>query len=218
MEPRIKICGLTRADDICLANDLRVDMCGFVFFKASPRHLSDEQAAGLAGLSAPFVERVTLLVDPDDDALDRAVGAVSPHRIQLHGEESPARVAEIKRRTQRPIIKALGVASAKDLETAKAYEGVADWFLFDAKPPEDGLPGGNGEAFDWQVLDAYAGATPWLLAGGLTPDNVGQAIASTHAPMVDVSSGVEKAPGEKDGALMRAFVDAAKQGRRALTE
>ena len=218
MEPRIKICGLTRANDIHLANDLRVDMCGFVFFKASPRHLSDEQAAGLAGLSAPFVERVTLLVDPDDDALDRAVGAVSPHRIQLHGEESPARVAEIKRRTQRPIIKALGVASAKDLETAKAYEGVADWFLFDAKPPEDGLPGGNGEAFDWQVLDAYAGATPWLLAGGLTPDNVGQAIASTHAPMVDVSSGVEKAPGEKDGALMRAFVYAAKQGRQALTE
>ena len=136
MEPRIKICGLTRADDIHLANDLRVDMCGFVFFKASPRHLSDEQAAGLAGLSAPFVERVTLLVDPDDDALDRAVGAVSPHRIQLHGEESPARVAEIKRRTQRPIIKALGVASAKDLETAKT-RGRFDCFC-DAKPPEDG--------------------------------------------------------------------------------
>ena len=214
MTPRIKICGLTRADDIRLANELRVDMCGFVFFKASPRHLSDEQSAALAGQCAPFVERVVLLVDPDDDALDRAIGAVSPHRVQLHGEESPTRVAEIKRRTQRPVIKALGVATADDLKTAQAYEGIADWFLFDAKPPGDGLPGGNGEAFDWQVLDAYAGATPWLLAGGLTPDNVGQAIASTQAPMVDVSSGVETAPGEKDSKLMRAFVDAAKQGHQ----
>ena len=215
MAPRIKICGLTRADDIRLANELRVDMCGFVFFKASPRHLSDEQAAGLAGLSAPFVERVALLVDPDDDALDHAVGAISPHRIQLHGDESPARVAEIKRRTQRPIIKALGVAAGRDLETAQAYEGVADWFLFDAKPTDDGLPGGNGEAFDWQLLDAYAGATPWLLAGGLTPDNVTHAVTETHAPMVDVSSGVEAAPGEKDAELMRAFVDAVKQGPKA---
>lgn len=215
MAPRIKICGLTRADDIRLANELRVDMCGFVFFKASPRHLSDEQAAGLAGLSAPFVERVALLVDPDDDALDRAVGAVSPHRIQLHGDESPARVADIKRRTQRPIIKALGVSSAKDLEATQAYEGVADWFLFDAKPTDDGLPGGNGEAFDWQVLDAFAGATPWLLAGGLTPDNVGQAVSTTRAPMVDVSSGVEAAPGEKDADLMRVFVDEAKRGHQA---
>jgi phosphoribosylanthranilate isomerase len=128
MSPRIKICGLTRADDIRLANELRVDMCGFVFFKASPRHLSDEQSAGLAGQCAPFVERVVLLVDPDDDALDRAIGAVSPHRVQLHGRETPTRVAEIKRRTQRPIIKALGVATADDLKTAQAYEGVADWF------------------------------------------------------------------------------------------
>ncbi len=215
MAPRVKICGLTRDDDIRLANELRVDMCGFVFFKASPRHLSDEQAAGLAGLCAPFVERVALLVDPDDDALDHAVGAISPHRIQLHGDESPARVAEIKRRTQRPIIKALGVAAASDLETAQAYEGVADWFLFDAKPTDDGLPGGNGETFDWQLLDAYAGATPWLLAGGLTPDNVSQAVTTTRAPMVDVSSGIEAAPGEKDAELMRAFVDAAKQGPQA---
>lgn len=215
MAPLIKICGLTRADDIRLANKLRVDMCGFVFFKASPRHLSDEQAAGLAGLSAPFVERIALLVDPDDDALDRAVGAVSPHRIQLHGDESPARVADIKRRTQRPIIKAFGVSSAKDLKATQAYEGVADWFLFDAKPTDDGLPGGNGEAFDWQVLDAFAGATPWLLAGGLTPDNVGQAVATTRAPMVDVSSGVEAAPGEKDADLMRVFVDEAKRGHQA---
>lgn len=215
MSARVKICGLTRADDIRLANDLRVDMCGFVFFKASPRHLSDEQAAGLAGLSAPFVERVVLLVDADDEMLDRAVGAVSPHRIQLHGAETPARVAEIKRRTQRPIIKALGVATAQDLKTAEAYQGVADWFLFDAKPPDDALPGGNGEAFDWQVLDAYSGATPWLLAGGLTPDNVGEAVSRTRAPMVDVSSGVEAAPGEKDADLMRAFVDAVKQGRQA---
>ncbi len=215
MSPRIKICGLTRADDIRLANELRVDMCGFVFFKASPRHLSDEQSAGLAGQCAPFVERVVLLVDPDDDALDRAIGAVSPHRVQLHGRETPTRVAEIKRRTQRPIIKALGVATADDLKTAQGYEGVADWFLFDAKPPDDGLPGGNGEAFDWQLLDAYAGATPWLLAGGLTPDNVNQAVAKTRAPMVDVSSGVEAAPGAKDADLMRAFVDAAKQGYQA---
>ena len=215
MSPRIKICGLTRAGDIRLANELRVDMCGFVFFKASPRHLSDEQSAGLAGQCAPFIERVVLLADPDDDALDRAIGAVSPHRVQLHGRETPTRVAEIKRRTQRPIIKAFGVATADDLKTAKAYEGVADWFLFDAKPPDDGLPGGNGEAFEWQLLDAYAGATPWLLAGGLTPDNVTQAVVKTRAPMVDVSSGVEAAPGEKDANLMRAFVDAAKQGHQA---
>ena len=154
------------------------------------------------------------MVDPDDDALDRAVGAVSPHRIQLHGDESPAR-GRYQTAHATPIIKALGVSSAKDLEATQAYEGVADWFLFDAKPTDDGLPGGNGEAFDWQVLDAFAGATPWLLAGGLTPDNVGQAVSTTRAPMVDVSSGVEAAPGEKDADLMRAFVDAAKQGHQA---
>ena len=211
--PRVKICGLTRLDDMRHANDLRVDLCGFVFFKPSPRNLSDEQAAGLAGLCAPFIERVALVVDPDDDELDRVIGAISPHRIQLHGSETPERVAEIKRRTHRPVIKALGVSSADDLKIARDYDGVADWFLFDAKPPAEGLPGGNGEAFDWQILDGYTGAAPWLLAGGITPDNVETAMMRTKAKMVDVSSGVETAPGDKDFGLMRAFVEAAKKGR-----
>ncbi len=205
---KIKICGLNKPAHVDAANQLGIDLAGFVFFKKSPRHVSQEMAAALAGRCDPQMERVALLVDPDDEALDHALASLSPHRLQLHGAETPARVAEIKNRTGLPIIKALAVANGDDVRAARAYGDMADWFLFDAKPPEDGMPGGNGEAFDWHSLNAYDMDKPYLLAGGLSAENVSQALAMTGAPMVDISSSVEQAPGEKDAALMRAFVEA----------
>lgn len=207
-QTKIKICGLSKPDHVDAANRLGVELAGFVFVKKSPRHVSQEMAAALAGRCNPQMERVALLVNPDDEALDHAVAALSPHRVQLHGEETPARVAEIKQRTGLPIIKALPVATEDDVRAALDYADMADWFLFDAKPPEGGLPGGNGEAFDWHSLSAYDMDKPYLLAGGLSAENVSQALAMTGAPMVDISSSVEAAPGEKDATLMQAFVEA----------
>jgi phosphoribosylanthranilate isomerase len=212
MTAKIKICGLTRPQDIETINHLGVDLAGFVFYKPSPRHLSEDQAAGLASKCARHIERVVLLVDPDNDMLDAALACVSPHHIQLHGHETPERVAEIRARSHCQIIKALPVSSAEDIAKAQNYKGLANWFLFDARPPEDGLPGGNGETFDWTLLNAYDGAQPYLLAGGLRADNVAEALRITHAPMVDISSGVEAAPGEKDAELMSQFVTAVRAG------
>ena len=212
MTAKIKICGLTRPQDIETINHFGVDLAGFVFYKPSPRHLSEDQAAGLASKCARHIERVVLLVDPDNDTLDAALACVSPHHIQLHGHETPERVAEIRARSHCQIIKALPVSSAEDIAKAQDYKGLANWFLFDARPPEDGLPGGNGETFDWTLLNAYDGAQPYLLAGGLRADNVAEALRITHAPMVDISSGVEAAPGEKDAELMSQFVTAVRAG------
>jgi phosphoribosylanthranilate isomerase len=212
MTAKIKICGLTRPQDIETINHFGVDLAGFVFYKPSPRHLSEDQAAGLASKCARHIERVVLLVDPDNDTLDAALACVSPHHIQLHGHETPERVAEIRARSHCQIIKALPVSSAEDIAKAQDYKGLANWFLFDARPPEDGLPGGNGETFDWTLLNAYDGAQPYLLAGGLRADNVAEALRITHAPMVDISSGVEAAPGEKDAELISQFVTAVRAG------
>ncbi len=208
MSAAIKICGVTKPQDIETLNKLAVELVGFNFYKPSPRHLSMERAAQLAAQCRPEMDRVALLVDPSDDDIDHALGMVSPHRLQLHGAESPERVADIKRRSHCAIIKALPIAEAADFETAKAYQDCADWFLFDAKPPQDGMPGGNGEAFDWTVLKAYDLRQPYLLAGGLTAENVADALTISGAGMVDIASGVETAPGEKDAAMMTDFVTA----------
>lgn len=213
MTPAIKICGVTKPDDIDALNMLAVELVGFNFYKPSPRCLSMEKAAQLAAKCRPEMERVALLVDPSDDDIDAALGMVSPHRLQLHGQETPERVAEIKRRSHCAIIKALPIASADDFAAARAYANCADWFLFDAKPPTDGMPGGNGEAFDWKALKAYDLSQPYLLAGGLHADNVGAAVRISGAPMVDIASGVETAPGEKDRTMMTDFV-AAVRGER----
>lgn len=210
--PAVKFCGLTRPEDIAHMNRLGVELVGFNFIEKSPRFVSQDKGASLAAMCRPAMERVALLVDPDDDAVDRAIAAVSPHRLQLHGRETPERVAEIKRRSHCAIIKALPVETPADVARASAYQDCADWFLFDAKPPRDkaadGLTGGHGEAFDWTALRAYDLSQPYLLAGGLTADNVADAIRISGAPMVDAASGVEKAAGEKDEHMMEAFIAA----------
>lgn len=208
MTTGIKICGVTRPDDIAALNAHGIDMVGFNFYKTSPRYIDPLLAPQLAALCRPDMHRVALLVDPSDDDIDTALAAVSPHFIQLHGHETPDRVAEIKYRSFASIIKALPVASADDMAGADDYADLVDMFLFDAKPPKDGMPGGNGLAFDWTALSAYDQTQPYLLAGGLSCDNVADALMHTSAPMVDLSSGVESAPGQKDENLIAAFVAA----------
>lgn len=208
MSAAIKICGVTKPQDIDALNELRVELVGFNFYKPSPRCLSMERAAQLAAKCRPQMERVALLVDPSDDDVDEALGMVSPHRLQLHGTETAQRVSEIKRRSHCAIIKALPISGPEDFQIAATYADCADWFLFDAKPPQDGMPGGNGEAFDWAALKAYDLEQPYLLAGGLSADNIAEAMRVSGAPMVDIASGVESAPGEKDPAMMAEFVAA----------
>lgn len=208
MKTGIKICGVTQPDDIEVLNAHQVDMAGFVFYKKSPRHLSETLAPQLAALCRPDMMRVALLVDPSDDDIDNVLAAVSPHYIQLHGEETPERVAEIKYRSYASLIKAIPIGEKADLARAQDYDGLVDMFLFDAKPSADALPGGNGESFDWHALSTYEESLPYLLAGGLSADNVGMALRQTGAPMVDISSGVESAPGQKDKQLIAAFVAA----------
>lgn len=215
MRTGIKICGVTRADDITALNTHGIDMVGFNFYKNSPRYIDPLLAPQLAALCRPEMHRVALLVDPSDDDIDAVLAAVSPHFIQLHGAETPDRVAEIKYRSYASLIKALPVAAADDMARAHDYADLVDMFLFDAKPPKDGMPGGNGMAFDWAALSAYDLAQPYLLAGGLSCDNVAEALAHTHAPMVDLSSGVETAPGQKDENLIAAFVAAVRDYENA---
>ena len=207
MKPKIKICGVTRPQDIDVLNRLGVDMMGFMFYKPSPRHLTVEQASTLAGKCNPEIERVAVLCDADDEMVEAALASVSPHRVQLSGDETPERVEEIKRRSHSAIIKSLPISCADDFARTKDYDGLVDWFLFDAKPPQGGQPGGNGEVFDCALLKAYDGSKPYLLAGGLNVDNVAQAIHVSNAPMVDLSSGVESERGIKDEGLMTRFVE-----------
>jgi phosphoribosylanthranilate isomerase len=204
----IKICGVSKPSDIEVLNAHGVDMAGFVFYKNSPRFVQDIIAPQLAAKCRPDMHRVALLVDPSDDDIDAALAAISPHYIQLHGHETPERVAEIKYRSYASLIKAMPIGDKSDLARAHDYADLVDMFLFDAKPPENAMPGGNGEAFDWTALSAYDESLPYLLAGGLSPDNVAAALKQTGAPMVDISSGVESAPGQKDEELIAAFVAA----------
>jgi len=207
---RVKICGLTRPEHVAAAAEAGAGYVGLVFFPKSPRHLSIEAARDLA-LEVPIgVAKVGLVVNPTDAELDAILEAVPLDMIQLHGRETPERVAEVRARTGLPVMKAVGVAEAADLDQLPAYEAVADQILVDAKAPKGAdLPGGNGLSFDWRLIAGREWSKPWMLAGGLTPGNVAEAVRLTGAAQVDVSSGVESAPGVKDEALIRAFIAAA---------
>jgi phosphoribosylanthranilate isomerase len=206
----VKICGLTSPEDVIAAAHAGARYVGFVFFPKSPRNVSIQQAATLAA-EVPFgVAKVALTVNADDALLDQITQNVAIDILQLHGSESVERVAQIKARTGLPVMKAIGISDAEDLQKIVDYGRVADMLLVDAKPPKNAdLPGGNGLAFDWRLLAGRKWAVPWMLAGGLTPENVQQAIQLTGARQVDVSSGVESAPGVKDPAKIAGFVSAA---------
>ncbi|SMX44413.1 phosphoribosylanthranilate isomerase [Octadecabacter ascidiaceicola] len=209
---RVKICGLRTAADVDAAASAGATYVGFVFFPKSPRNISIEDAAALA-VDVPLgVAKVALVVNADDALLDAITSAVPLDMLQLHGSETPERVAEVKARYGLPVMKAVGIADASDLPAIDTYAVVADQLLIDAKPPKDApLPGGNGLAFDWTLLaDRKYWTVPWVLAGGLTPDNVAEAVRRTGATQVDVSSGVEGTVGVKDAGLIQAFVRAAK--------
>ncbi|MBS1303197.1 phosphoribosylanthranilate isomerase [Loktanella sp. SALINAS62] len=203
---RIKICGLRTEQDVAAAVACGADDIGMVFFSKSPRHLELDQAAQLSLVVPLGVQKVGLVVDMDDQALDELLARVPLDMLQLHGSESPERVTEIRDRSGLPVMKAIGVENADDLAQLDAYMAVCEQVLVDAKAPNDSdLPGGNGHAFDWDLLKDVRWTVPWMLAGGLRPSNVADAIARTGAPMVDVSSGVERAPGDKDADAIRDF-------------
>lgn len=204
---RVKICGLATADALEAAIGAGADMAGFVFFAPSPRHLSFEAARALSERAGDRIEKVALTVDADDATLDAIVEAIRPDLIQLHGTETPERAAAIRARTGRRVMKAIGVSGAADAERARDYRDGVDLILFDAKPPPGAvLPGGNGRVFDWSVLRGVDPGPPWMLSGGLDVGNAAQALSVTGAAGLDVSSGVERAPGVKDSDLIRAFV------------
>ncbi|MFL2779370.1 MAG: phosphoribosylanthranilate isomerase [Paracoccus marcusii] len=207
----VKICGLYEERHVAAAVDAGARFLGFVFFPKSPRAVTPSQAAALTAEVPVGVARVGLFVDPSDDLLREVLDHAALDVIQLHGHESAARVAEVKALTGLPVMKAVGLSGPADLPQLMDYGVAADMLLVDAKPPAGAdLPGGNGLAFDWRLLVGRHWLRPWMLAGGLTPDNVAEAVRLTGAPVVDVSSGVERAPGVKDVALIRAFVEAAR--------
>ena len=186
-------------------------MAGLNFFEKSPRYVTPQRACDLAAGLKPSVQSVALVVDAHDDELDTIVAGAAPNMIQLHGSETPERVAQVRARFGLPVIKVLPVAGADDIEKARLYEDVADWLLFDAKPPKslaDALPGGNGLVFDWRLLTGFTAKCPWMLSGGLDADNVADAIRISGAKAVDVASGVESAPGVKDPQRIREFAAA----------
>lgn len=206
---RVKICGLTRPDDVLAVADAGAAYAGFVFFPKSPRNVTVETARTLAVEVPMGVAKVALVVNADDAFLDAITGRVPIDILQLHGDETPERVAEVRSRYGLPVMKAVGVADAEDVAALDVYSDVADQILVDAKPPKHSdLPGGNGVSFDWRLISARRWSKPWMLAGGLTPDNVAEAIALTGARQVDVSSGVEASPGIKDAGLIWDFIQA----------
>ena len=210
--PAIKICGVTTPATLHAVIAARADHVGFVFFAKSPRNLALRDAAELAARAQGQISRVGLFVDADDTAIAEAVAAARLDALQLHGEESAARTAQLRNRFGLPVWKAVPVAAAADVARAEAYAGAADLVLFDAKTPKGTLPGGMGLAFDWSLLATWKDRAPWGLAGGLNPANVAEAVRQTGTPLVDTSSGVETAPGVKDAQLIAAFCAAARQG------
>ncbi|PPR10853.1 MAG: N-(5'-phosphoribosyl)anthranilate isomerase [Alphaproteobacteria bacterium MarineAlpha11_Bin1] len=208
-----KICGVSTREAIDTAVIEGAAYLGFVFFPRSPRNVELEQAASLLQMVPNSVKSVALVVDPDDTFLDAISMNPGISMFQLHGDETPERAAEIKKRTGRSVIKAIKISEAVDLAMAMDYSNVVDMLLFDAKAPiamKDALPGGNAVSFDWAILSGKDWPVPWMLSGGLDPDNVAEAIRIGGAPAVDVSSGVESAPGVKDSGLIRAFLTAVK--------
>lgn len=219
MSQAVKICGLSTAPTLAAALDAGADMVGFVFFEKSPRSVTYEQARDLAARARQRAEIVALCVDASDEALRMIVAATEPDYLQLHGQESPERVADIQRKFGASAIKAIGVAEASDFAKAGEYKDAADALLIDAKPPKGAvLPGGNGVPFDWRLARNFRPRKPWLLSGGLDQGNVAEAIALSRTRGVDVSSGVESAPGVKDIEKIKAFVAAARAAFEADLE
>ena len=210
MSVQAKICGITSVEAGLAAARHGAAYIGFVFFSRSPRHLEIAQAAALARALPASLRKVAVLVNAADDFLDRLVAEVPIDMLQLHGRETPERIAALRARYGLPVAKAIPVGAPEDLEPALAFGQVADLLLFEAKPPKSSpaaLPGGNGLAFDWSLLAGRHWPVPWILSGGLTPENVSEAVRATDARLVDVSSGVEKSPGEKDPARIARFLD-----------
>lgn len=208
---QVKICGLSTPETMQATIDFGAEMVGLNFFPKSPRYVSFEQAARLADQARGKTKIVTLFVDANDALLKTIVAAVRPDYLQAHGGETPERIAEIGKLFALPVIKVIKVKDATDVALAKTYKDVAALILFEAKAPEDLLPGGNGHSFDWNLLKGKDGQ--FMLAGGLNPENVAEAIRLTRAPIVDVSSGVENLPGQKDIDLIRKFIERAKSAR-----
>lgn len=213
----IKICGLSSAGALDVALAEGADMVGFVFFEPSPRHVGFKAAADLGRQAAGRALKVALSVDADDAWLDASVQALRPDMLQLHGKEAPARVAEIKARFGLPVMKAIAVERAGDLALIETYRGIADHVIFDARAPKEATrPGGLGQTFDWHLLENLDAALSFMLSGGLNPGNVAEALRITRAPGVDVSSGVERRPGEKDPDKISSFIRAARAAEREL--
>ena len=208
---QVKICGLSTPETMQATIDFGAEMVGLNFYPKSPRYVSFEQAARLADQARGKTKIVALFVDANDALLKSITSAGRPDYLQAHGSETPERIAEIAKLFAIPVIKVVKVKEAADVASAKAYKEAAALILFEAKAPEDLLPGGNGHAFDWNLLKGKDGQ--FILAGGLNPENVAQAIRMTRAPIVDVSSGVENLPGQKDIHLIRKFIEQAKSAR-----
>jgi phosphoribosylanthranilate isomerase len=209
-----KICGLKTPEAVVAAIDGGASLVGFVFYGRSPRCVDPALVKNLAAQVPSSVRKVGLIVDESDARIAEILANCDLDLLQLHGAETPARVAEIRTRFGRKVIKAIPVSEAADLDRAAAYEEAADYLMFDAKPPKgmaNALPGGNALSFDWTLLSNRRFQRPWFLAGGLTPDNLVEAVRISGAPMVDVSSGVEDRPGEKNVSKIKAFLDASKR-------
>ncbi|CAB4325445.1 phosphoribosylanthranilate isomerase [Brucella sp. 458] len=205
----IKICGLKTPEAVAAALDGGATHIGFIFFPKSPRHITPDAAARLRAAATGRAEAVAVTVDADDETLDEIVKTVRPDMLQLHGGETPERVRFLKARYNLPVMKAFSIREAGDLEAIAPYRGIADRFLFDAKPPKGSeLPGGNGISFDWNLLAALDADIDYMLSGGLNADNIAEALLKTGAPGIDISSGVECAPGEKDVRLIENFFQA----------
>ena len=214
MQLDVKICGLKTADALAAALAGGASHVGFIFFPKSPRNVSPEEAGRLRQAAAGRAKAVAVTVDADDAFLDRIVAAMAPDMLQLHGSETPERVAAVRARYGLPVMKALAISEAADLAAVAPFRGVADRFLFDAKPPKGAvLPGGNGVAFDWRFLAELDRGVDYMLSGGLDAANVGDALRLANPPGIDVSSGVESAPGVKDTALIAEFLDAVRAAR-----
>lgn len=212
MDTLIKICGMSTPETLDAALDAGADLVGFARFPKSPRHVTLDQGRALSRQARGRAQRVVLLVDADDAAIAEAVDALDPDFLQLHGHESPARVRDIRARFGRPVIKAIGIADEADLAALASYEEVSDLLLLDAKPPRTpgALPGGNGLPFDWRLLAGLDPGLAFMLSGGLTSENVAEAIRLTGARAVDVSSAVESSPGIKDPSRIDAFIRSAR--------
>lgn len=212
MKPDIKICGLKTPEAVERALSRGATHIGFIFFPKSPRHIEPDLAGRLAEAARGRAKVVAVTVDADNDDLDEIVDLLRPDILQLHGQESPDRVLTIRALYGLPVMKAFSVREATDLEKIDPYIGIVERFLFDAKPPKGSeLPGGNGVSFDWTLLQSLDGSVDYMLSGGLNRENVAEALAVTHAPGIDISSGVESAPGVKDVAMIDTFFDAVKE-------